>query len=103
MSMSFWAAIMAQTQEIQSLSASGDWERIAALTEQLEKDLHLFFDKEVSKLSPEEQAQVKTEGQTVMQVLAESVKLAQKQKQKTAAETGKMAQGRKGIAAYKKV
>lgn len=103
MSFSDWRAIIEKAEALESMADQGEWPGVFELADALEQCLHLFFEEKVVSLSEEEQARIKQEGTQLMSTISAVLAQAQQEKKSMNLEAGKMARGKKGISAYKKV
>lgn len=101
MSMSGWQAIINQANTLESLAIKGEWEQVNELGDALSESLKIFFDTQIVLLTAEEQAQVKQEGNQVVTTIYTVLEKAKQEKKKINLEAGKMAQGKRGVSAYK--
>lgn len=101
MSMANWGVIVDKMSRIDVLAHSKDWHEVSVLVDEIEKDLYMFFESKVSLLSLEEQAQVKEEGEMLLARISFVVTEAKNEKKTINESAKKLAQGKKGISAYK--
>ena len=101
MELASWNEILAEVDGLKLLASEGKWDELLLKSDSLDPAIRHFFESILPGLNKDEQAYVKESGNVLMQDLANVVSLAQKEKKETSKAAGKMAQGRKGISAYK--
>lgn len=96
-----WELIKDRLKEIENASIDENWDLVSDLGEKIDVELRFFFEKVIPSLDEKERLQVKSEGDAVIQSISRVMGLATEAKAKANKDAKKIAQGRKGISAYK--
>lgn len=97
-----WSDILNLAEKIQSLVAEEDWTAIPELSDELESCFHNFFENQISDLSLDEKVSVKEQGAELVALITQVQRQLVLAKQEASQQAGRMAQGRRGVSAYKK-
>lgn len=101
MSFNHWSVIKSKVKKAELLAASGNWDEVSKLSDELDSELRVFFENYVHLLSESEQAIVKEEGEFIIASVSKVLSSAEAEKKKVNNQAKKMAQGKKGVSAYK--